>query len=75
MTQVLIELTGQYAPFTLTATPTIYGWIATLGPFPGPIGPIPLPYSIQSVASYAGGVTGTSPPVNVTIDAYITSYP
>jgi hypothetical protein len=71
VTQVLIDLTGQ-VPFTLTATATIYGWIATLGPFPGPVGPIPLPYSVQSVASYSGGVSGTSPPVNVTIDAYTT---
>ena len=49
----------------ITATPTIYGWIAvlpeTLRTIWG-LGPITLNISVESEASYSGGVTGTSAP-------------
>ena len=47
-----------------TATSTYVGWAAawnTTGVLDGS-------YTLQSVASYAGGVSGTSPPVTVTVD-------
>ena len=46
-----------------TGTPTLYGWLAgwnTTGVANGT-------YTLQSVASYAGGVTGTSPPITLTV--------
>ena len=55
----------------ITATPTIYGWIAVV-PAGSSVGnPIPISCSIQSVASYSGGVSGTSPPVDVTVIVYV----
>jgi hypothetical protein len=52
---------------TVNATLTIYGWIGTesLSDF-DEFGNLQVPTTIQSVASYPGGVTGTSQPVNVT---------
>jgi photosystem II stability/assembly factor-like uncharacterized protein len=47
-----------------TATPTIYGWLAQWNTTSVPNGN----YNLQSVASYAGGVSGTSSPISVTID-------
>jgi hypothetical protein len=76
VTEVTIDLnnvSGGGANLTLTTTPTLVGWIGvepgTPIP-PGGCGPIDLSYSIQSVASYAGGVSGTSAPVPVTVVAY-----
>jgi Bacterial Ig domain len=74
VTQVSIEVTGPATgpTTTLTATPTIYGWIATHPAYTCPdCVPIPVPFSIQSVAAYSGGVSGTSQPVNVTFIAYL----
>ncbi len=76
--KVSIELTlGGDTTVTFTATPTFYGWIAVVQG--APCGPdcssASLPASIQSVASYSDGDTGTSPPVNVTIIAYIKTPP
>lgn len=46
-----------------TATPTIYGWLAQWNTGSVPDGA----YTLQSVASYAGGVSGSSAPVSSTI--------
>ena len=57
-----------------TATPTIFGWIAVLpesAEQPGGCGPITLPVSIESEASYSGGVTGTSAPVNISLIVWV----
>ena len=76
--KVSIELTIADGPTVIfTATPTLYGWIAvvsedTCGPS---CSPVSVSGSIQSVASYLGGVSGTSPPVNVTVIAYIPTPP
>lgn len=65
---------------TLTATPTIYGWIYDLPPTPpcgGSVQPPALcdtisnPSSLQSVATYPGGVSATSPSINVTLIFYV----
>ena len=47
-----------------TATLTIFGWLAAWNTTAAPNGT----YTLQSVASYAGGVTGTSTGVSVTVD-------
>jgi hypothetical protein len=47
-----------------TGTPTYYGWLAhwnTTGVANGT-------YTLQSVASYGGGVSGTSAPVTITVN-------
>jgi hypothetical protein len=57
-----------------TATPTIYGWIAVLpesSEQSGGCGPITLPISVESEASYSGGVTGTSAPVNISLIVWV----
>jgi hypothetical protein len=57
-----------------TATPTIYGWIYVSPPNPCIVPslcvPVSLPSTIQSEATYPGGVTVTSPAVNVTVIIY-----
>ena len=45
------------------ATPTIVGWLAGFDTTTVPNGI----YTLQSVASYTGGVSGTSPAVTVTV--------
>jgi hypothetical protein len=65
VTKVTYELSGNGLsdhPIA-TATPSLIGWLAqwnTTGVTNGT-------YTLQSVASYAGGVSGTSPPVTVTV--------
>ena len=76
--KVSIELTlGGDTTVTFTATPTFYGWIAVVqgAPCSPDCSSASLPASIQSVASYSNGDSGTSPPVNVTIIAYIKTPP
>jgi hypothetical protein len=71
VTQVVFDLTINGVVSSVTATPTLYGWI---GVFPADYeGPcvIPFPMSIQSVASYSGGVSGTSAPVDITYALYL----
>ena len=46
-----------------TATPTLFGWLASWDSTTVPNGT----YTLQSVASYAGGVTGTSPGITITV--------
>jgi hypothetical protein len=60
---------------TLTATPTLYGWIYVMPPtsclVSGLCIPVTFPGStIQSVATYPGGVTVTSPIIDVTLIYY-----
>jgi hypothetical protein len=72
-TAVSIAVTANGITLTYTATPTIYGWIAVVPAFqcaPTPCLNVPLPDSIVSVATFAGGVSVTSPPVTGTIIAY-----
>ena len=65
VTKVQYELTGGTLNDTViaTATPTIFGWIAGWNTTAVPNGT----YTLQSVASYTGGVAGTSPGVTVTV--------
>ena len=60
---------------TFTATPTIYGWIYVMPPTSCLVSSLCIPVAfpgstIQSVATYAGGVTVTSPTINVTLIVY-----
>ena len=73
VTKVSIVTTVNGIPFTHPSTPTIYGWIVILpGGTPcADCTAIPEPSTIQSVASYAGGVSGTSPAINVTTIVYL----
>ena len=65
VSHVTFELTGGSLTNAViaTATPTIYGWLAQWNSQSVPDGT----YTLQSVASYAGGVSGTSPGVTVTL--------
>jgi hypothetical protein len=65
--QVKDELSGGPADLSddviATGTPTLVGWLAawdTTGVADGT-------YTVQSVASYGGGVSGTSVPVTITV--------
>ena len=65
VTSVKFELTGGTLSdqVVATATPTYYGWLAQWNTTTVPNGT----YTLQSVAAYSGGVTGTSPGVTVTV--------
>jgi len=65
VTQVQYELSGGTLSDSVigTATPTIFGWIAGWNTTTVPNGT----YTLQSVASYDGGVSATSPGVTITI--------
>ena len=65
VTNVKYELTGGTLTDQViaTATPTYYGWLAQWNTTTVPNGT----YTLQSVASYSGGLTGTSPGVTVTV--------
>jgi hypothetical protein len=67
VTQVIYEVSGGPANLSddvvAAGTPTLYGWLAawnTTGVANGT-------YTLQSVASYGGGVSGTSAPITVTV--------
>ena len=66
VTSVSFELTGGTLTNKVisTASPTIYGWVGQWNTTTIPNGT----YTLQSVASYAGGVTGTSAPVTITVN-------
>ena len=66
VTQVQYELTGGSLNNTViaTATPTIYGWLASWDTTTVANGT----YTLQSVASYAGGVSATSAPITLTVN-------
>jgi Bacterial Ig domain len=63
--KVQYELTGGTLNGSViaTATPTVYGWLASWNSETVPDGT----YTLQSVASYAGGVSGVSAGVSVTV--------
>jgi hypothetical protein len=67
VTQVTYEISGgpnDLVDQTISgSTPTIYGWIGGWNTASVPDGT----YTLNSVASYAGGVSGTSPPITVTV--------
>jgi hypothetical protein len=74
VTSVSFVSTANGVTQTNAATPTIYGWLYIVStPFQPCSGCIPfnIPISIQSVASYSGGVSGTSQPVAATIVLYL----
>jgi hypothetical protein len=69
---VVFNGTGEGPPFSVTATPTIYGWIGVIPAEPGGGGcDYPLPYSVEAVATYSGGVSGTSAPVSFILDVVL----
>jgi hypothetical protein len=59
------ELTGEALSNSViaTGTQTIYGWLAQWNSQAVPDGT----YQLQSVATYSGGVSGTSPGVTITV--------
>jgi hypothetical protein len=65
VTTVTYELTGGTLTNQViaTGTPTLYGWLAEWNTTTVPDGT----YSLQSVAAYAGGVSGTSAPITITV--------
>jgi hypothetical protein len=65
VTKVQYELTGGSLTNAViaTATPTIYGWLAAWNTTTVPNGS----YTLQSVASFAGGVSGTSAAITVSV--------
>jgi hypothetical protein len=65
VTQVQYELTGGTLNDSViaTGTPTIVGWLTLWDSTTVPNGV----YTLQSVASYGGGVSGTSSPVTITV--------
>ncbi len=65
VTKVSFELTGGALidQVISAATPTYYGWLGSWDTTAVPNGT----YAVQSVASYAGGGTGTSAPVTITV--------
>jgi hypothetical protein len=79
VTKVTIDMTlpGGGLIFAISTTPTFVGWLGVLPgtPTDGLCGPAPFPVDLQSVASYAGGVSGTSAPVPETLDVYTTCPP
>ena len=66
VTQVQYEVTGGSLndDVIATATPTVYGWLADWDTTTVPNGP----YTLQSVASYAGGVSAASTPITITVN-------
>ena len=65
VTSVVYQLSGGTLTNQViaTATPTVYGWIAIWDSTGVPNGT----YQLQSVASYSGGGSGTSPPFTITV--------
>ena len=65
VSQVTFEISGNGLTDSVigTATPTIYGWLDSWNTTTVPNGS----YTLQSVASYSGGGTGTSTPVTITV--------
>ena len=65
VSKVVYELSGGSLNGSViaTATPTVYGWLASWNSQSVPDNT----YTLQSVASYAGGVTGVSPGISVTV--------
>jgi sugar lactone lactonase YvrE len=68
VSRVIYELSGGPSHISnqpvATATATIYGWLGSWNTTSVADGT----YTLQSVASYSGGVSGTSQPLTITID-------
>jgi hypothetical protein len=66
VTSVNFELTGGPDNHTVISAgyPTIYGWLGQWNTTAVPNGT----YTLQSVASYSGGVSGTSAPITITVN-------
>jgi hypothetical protein len=79
------SVTFEVSAVTLTATPTLYGWIYVMPATPPCNGELLPPGSeclrltesnaLQSVATYPGGVTVTSPILDETFIVYIPEVP
>jgi hypothetical protein len=65
MTKVQYQVTGGSLSNAVvaTATPTIYGWLASWNTTTVANGT----YTLNSVASYTGGVSGASTPITVLV--------
>ena len=65
VTSVQFEITGGSLndDVIATATPSIYGWLANWNTTAVPNGT----YTLQSVAAYGGGVSGTSSGITITV--------
>ena len=65
VTSVQYELTGEGLndDVIATACPSVFGWLANWNSTAVPNGT----YTLQSVAAYGGGVSGTSPGVTITV--------
>jgi hypothetical protein len=65
VTRVQYEVTGGSLTNSViaTATPTIYGWLASWNTTTVSNGT----YALQSVASYAGGVSAPSAPITISV--------
>jgi hypothetical protein len=64
-TQVVFEVIGgSVNAMVADGTPTLYGWLATWNTTAVPDGT----YTLQAQASYAGGVTVTSPGIQITVN-------
>jgi hypothetical protein len=74
VTKVTFSVNAVGSAQTLTATPTIYGWIAvTTGSdpaCPADCESLTEPVSVQSTASYPSGLSGTSPIVNAIFEVW-----
>jgi hypothetical protein len=79
VTHVTIDLTlpGGSLLVAISTTPTIVGWVGVVQGTPTQPSciPVPIPVALQSVATYAGGVSGTSAPVPETLDVYVSGPP
>ena len=72
-TKVSIMANVEGVTETLTTAPTLYGWIAVL-PATTPCAqcrPVPVLSTLQSVASYPGGASGTSAAATITLVVYL----
>ena len=67
VTKVTYEVSGGPANLVddviATGTPTLYGWLSAWNTTTVANGT----YTLQSVASYGGGVSGTSAPITITV--------
>lgn len=79
VTKVTIDLTLPAGGLvdTISTTPTIVGWVGVLPgtPTQGSCVPVPIPVDLQGVATYVGGVSGTSTPVPESLDVYVSGPP
>jgi hypothetical protein len=74
VTQVHFDISAEGQPPTIvTAAPTLFGWVTVLPAGPSGDHFVPIAVSVQSVASYPGGVSGMSPLLNFTLDLVVTA--